>query len=225
MAAGDIAGVSEQKGPRLWQEDMVRTLPALYRLAAEELLALEGFGEISATNAIASIERSKELPFFRVLFGLNIPDVGWITARNLALHFGNVDTLMNATQEELVEAQGIGPERAEAIAEWFRDEENRRLIDELRELGLRFETGEEERPVEGPLTGRTYVITGTLEAYTREEAAALLEERGAKVVNSVSGKTTGLIVGEEPGKSKLTKAEKSNVPLLDEPALLGLLDR
>jgi DNA ligase (NAD+) len=204
---------------------MVRTIPQLYRLTPEQLLELDGFGEISANNAIASIEASKEIPFFRVLFGLNIPDVGWITARNLALHFGNVDALMAATQEELVEAEGIGPERAEAIAEWFRDEENRRLIAELRELELRFETGEEERPVEGPLTGRTYVITGTLEGFTRDEAAALLEERGAKIANSVSGKTTGLIVGEEPGKSKLTKAEKSDVPLLTEADLLRLLGR
>jgi DNA ligase (NAD+) len=225
MAAADIDGVGEQTVWRLWQEDMVRTIPQLYRLTADELMELDGFGEISATNAIASIEQSKQIPFSRVLFGLNIPDVGWITARNLALHFGTVDALMAATQEELVEAEGIGPERAEAIAEWFRDDENRRLIEELRELGLRFETGEEERPVEGPLTGQTYVITGTLEAFTREEAAALLEERGAKVANSVSGKTTGLIVGEEPGKSKLTKAEKSNVPLLGETELLRLLGR
>jgi DNA ligase (NAD+) len=225
MAAADIDGVGEQTVWRLWQEDMVRTIPQLYRLTAEELMELDGFGEISATNAIASIEQSKQIPFFRVLFGLNIPDVGCITARNLALHFGNVDALIAATQEELVEAEGIGPERAEAIAEWFRDDENRRLIEELRELGLRFETGEEERPVEGPLTGHTYVITGTLEAFTRDEAAALLEERGAKVANAVSGKTTGLIVGEEPGKSKLTKAEKSNVPLLTEPELLRLLGR
>ena len=225
MAAADIDGVGEQTVWRLWQEDMVRTIPQLYRLKAEELMELDGFGEISATNAIASIEQSKQIPFFRVLFGLNIPDVGWITARNLALHFGNVDALMAATQEELVEAEGIGPERAEAIAEWFRDEENGRLIEELRELGLRFETGEEERPVEGPLTGQTYVITGTLEGFTRDEAAALLEERGAKIAGSVSGKTTGLIVGEEPGKSKLTKAQKSEVPLLTEADLLRLLGR
>jgi DNA ligase (NAD+) len=225
MAAADIDGVGEQTVWRLWQEDIVRTIPQLYRLAAEQLLELEGFGEVSANNAIASIQASKAIPFFRVLFGLNIPDVGWITARNLALHFGNVDALMNATQEELVEAEGIGPERAEAIAEWFRDDDNRALVAELRDLGLRFETGDEERPVEGPLTGQTYVITGTLEAFTREEAAALLEERGAKVANAVSGKTTGLIVGEEPGKSKLTKAEKSNVPLLTEAELLRLLGR
>jgi len=130
---------------------------------------------------------------------------------------------MNATQEELVEAEGIGPERAEALAEWFRDEDNRRLVAELRELGLRFVIGEEERPVEGPLTGKTYVITGTLEGFTREQAKAELEALGAKVSDSVSSKTTGVIVGEEPGKSKLTKAEKSGVPLLTEADLVALL--
>jgi DNA ligase (NAD+) len=188
-------------------------------------MELEGFGEISANNAIAAIQASKAIPFFRVLFGLNIPDVGWITGRNLALHFGNVDALMNATQEELVEAEGIGPERAEAIAEWFRDEDNRRLVAELQELGLQFEVGEDEKPVEGPLTGSAYVITGTLETMTRNEAQAALEELGAKVSDNVSSKTTGVIVGEEPGKSKLTKAEKAGVPLLTEANLLGLLGR
>jgi DNA ligase (NAD+) len=133
---------------------------------------------------------------------------------------------MNATQEELAEVEGFGPDRAEAVVEWFRDEENRALVLELRdEIGLRFETGDEERPVEGPLTGKTYVITGTLETFTREEAAALLEEQGAKVGSSVSGKTTGLVVGEEPGNSKLTKAQKLDVPLLTEADLLQLLGR
>jgi DNA ligase (NAD+) len=225
MGAADIDGVGEQTVWRLWQQELVRSIPELYRLTVDQLMELEGFGEISATNAIDAIEASKQIPFFRVLFGLNIPEVGWITARNLALHFGTVARLIDATQEELVECEGIGPERAEAIAEWFRDDANRALIAELHELGLRFETGADERPAEGPLTGHTYVITGTLESFTREEAQALLEERGAKVVNSVSGKTTGLIVGEEPGKSKLTKAQKLNVPLLDEAALLRLLGR
>jgi DNA ligase (NAD+) len=223
MAAADIDGVGEQTVRRLWELGLVRSIPELYRLSAEQLLEVEGFGEISAHNAIAAIQASKEISFARVLYGLNIPDVGWVTAQTLARHFGSVDALMNATQEELVEAEGIGPERAEALAEWFRDGDNRRLVEELRELGLRFETGEEDRPVEGPLTGRAYVITGTLERFTREEAAARLEALGAKVSNSVSSKTTGLIVGEEPGKSKLTKAEKTGVTLLTEPDLLDLL--
>ncbi|MDX6466611.1 MAG: ligase [Gaiellaceae bacterium] len=223
MGAADIDGVGEQTVWRLWQEEMVRSIPDLYRLTAEQLMQLEGFGEISANNAIAAIQASKAIPFSRVLFGLNIPDVGWITGRNLALHFGNVDALMNATQEELVEADGIGPERAEAIAEWFRDDDNRRLVQELRELGLRFEVGEDEKPVEGRLTGNTYVITGTLEQFTREQAKAALEALGAKVSDSVSSKTTGVVVGEEPGKSKLTKAEKAGVALLTEADLVALL--
>jgi DNA ligase (NAD+) len=223
MAAADIDGVGEQTVRRLWELELVRSIPELYRLTAEQLLEVEGFGEISAGNAIAAIQGSKEIPFARVLFGLNIPDVGWVTAQTLARHFGSVDRLLAATQEELVEAEGIGPERAEALAEWFRDDDNRRLVEELRELGLRFEAGDEAKPVAGPLTGHTYVVTGTLERFTREEAAARLEALGAKVSNSVSSKTTGLVVGEEPGKSKLTKAEKAGVPLLDEAALLDLL--
>jgi DNA ligase (NAD+) len=225
MAAADIDGVGEKTVWLLWQQGLVRSLPDLYRLTAEQLMELDGFGEISAASAIAGIEASKAIPFSRVLYGLNIPDVGWVTAQTLARHFGTVDVLMNAVQEELVEADGIGPERAEAIAEWFRDDDNRTLVDELRALGLRFEIGEEDRPVEGPLTGKTYVITGTLEGFTREEAAAALEALGAKVGNSVSSKTTGLVVGEEPGKSKLTKAEKVGASQLSEQDLLELLGR
>jgi DNA ligase (NAD+) len=223
MAAADIDGVGEQSVRRLWDLGLVRSVPELYRLTLMQLMELDGYGEVSAGNAIAAIAASKAIPFSRVLFGLNIPDVGWVTAQTLARHFGNVDALMNATQEELVEAEGIGPERAEAIAEWFRDDENRRVVEELRGLGLRFEAGEEERPVEGPLSGNRYVITGTLEQFTREEAEAALEARGAKVSDSVSAKTTGLVVGEDPGKSKLTKAERAGVPLLTEADLVKLL--
>jgi DNA ligase (NAD+) len=225
QAAADIEGVGEQSVRRLWDLGLVRSLPELYRLTKEQLMELEGYGEISATSAIESIEASKQVPFHRVLFGLNIPDVGWVTAQNLARHFENVDRLMEASQEDIIEVEGIGPERAEAIAEWFSDEANRQLVEELRSLGLRFEIGDELKPVEGPLTGKTYVITGTLEAFSRDQAAAELEAKGAKVLNSVSGKTTGLIVGEEPGNSKLTKARKLEVPLLDEQALLKLLGR
>ncbi|HSC74463.1 MAG TPA: NAD-dependent DNA ligase LigA [Gaiellaceae bacterium] len=225
QAAADIEGVGEQSVRQFWELGLVRSVPELYRLTKEQLLEVEGFGEISASNAIESIEASKQAPFNRVLFGLNIPDVGWVTAVNLARHFENVDRLLAATQEAIEEVEGIGPERAEAIAEWFADDANRALVEDLRSLGLRFEIGDELKPVEGPLTGQTYVITGTLEAFTRDEAAAALEAKGAKIVNSVSGKTTGLIVGEEPGNSKLSKAKKLEVPLLDEAALSDLLAR
>ena len=223
QAAADIEGVGEQSVRRLWDLGLVRSLPELYRLTKEQLMEVEGYGEISATSAIASIEASKQVPFHRVLFGLNIPDVGWVTAQNLARHFESVDRLLGAAQEDILEVEGIGPERAEAIAEWFSDSANRALVEELRSLGLRFEIGDELKPVDGPLTGNTYVITGTLEAFTRDDAAAALEAKGAKVVNSVSGKTTGLVIGEEPGNSKLTKARKAEVPLLSEADLVELL--
>ncbi len=225
QAAADIEGVGEQSVRRLWDLGLVRSLPDLYRLTKEQLMELEGYAEISANNAIESIQASKDVPFHRVLFGLNIPDVGWVTAQNVARHFENVDRLLEATQEEIEEVEGIGPERAEGIAEWFSDTANRQLVEELRSLGLRFEIGDELKPVEGQLTGQTYVITGTLEGFTRDEAAAELEGKGAKVLNSVSGKTTGLIVGEEPGNSKLTKARKLEVPLLTEQELVELLRR
>jgi DNA ligase (NAD+) len=218
----DIEGVGEQLMRRLWELGLVRSLPHLYRLTKEQLLELDGFADKSASNAIAAIEHSKRTPFSRVLLGLNIPDVGWVTAQNLARHFGSVDKLAAASQEEIVEVEGIGPERAEAIVEWFSDEENRRLVEELKGLGLRFEAGAEERPVEGPLTGSTFVITGTLEGFSRDEARKALEAKGAKVADSVSKKTTGVVAGESPG-SKLAKAEQLGVPVLDEAALKDLL--
>jgi DNA ligase (NAD+) len=218
----DIDGVGEQLMRRLWELGLVRSLPDLYRLTKEQLLELDGFAEVSASKAIDAIKGSTGTPFSRVLLGLNIPDVGWVTAQNLARHFGDVEKLAAASQEEIQEVEGIGPERAEAIAEWFADKENLRLVGELKELGLRFEAGAEERPVEGPLTGSTYVITGTLESYSRDEARKALEGKGAKVADSVSKKTTGVIAGESPG-SKLTKAEQLGVGVLDEAALERLL--
>ena len=193
---------------RLWEEGMLRSLPDLYRLTAEQLMQLDGYGEISANNAVQAIAESKRVPFSRVLFGLNIPQLGWVTAQSLARHFGSVDELLEATQEDVEQVEGIGPDRAEAIVDWFADDQNRALIEELRSLGIIFELSDEERPKEGPLKGNTYVITGTLESMSREQAAAALEELGAKITSAVSAKTTALIAGEEPGNSKLTKAQK-----------------
>jgi DNA ligase (NAD+) len=223
VGIADIDGVGEQTIRLLWERGLVRSLPDLYRLAKEQLLDLEGFAETSASAAVGAITASKQVPFSRVLLGLNIPKVGWVLAQNLGRQFGDVDRLEAATQEEVEETEGFGPDRAEIVVEWFADAQNRALVDELRELGLRFEVGEEDRPADGPLTGSTYVITGTLEKYSRDEAAAALESLGAKVTNSVSSKTTGLVVGEEPGGSKLTKAQRSGVALLTEEDLEALL--
>jgi DNA ligase (NAD+) len=223
MAAMDIEGVGELMVRRLWSEGLVTSIPELYRLAKEQLVSLDGFAEISATNVLESIERSKGQPFFRVLFGLNIPQVGWVTAQNLANHFGSMDRLADASQEDIQEVEGVGPDRAAAIAEWFAEDENRALVEELRALGLRLELGEEERPREGRLTGQTYVVTGTLTRWSREQAKSALESLGAKVTDSVSKKTTGLVVGENAG-SKLEKAQRLGVELFDEEAFEQLVD-
>ncbi len=223
VGIADIEGVGEQTIRLLWERGLVRSLPDLYRLTKEQLVELEGFAELSASSAIESIQASKQVPFSRVLLGLNIPGVGWILAQNLARHFETADRLTAAGQEEVAEVEGYGPDRAEMVVDWFADEQNLALVAELRDLGLRFEIGEEDRPAEGPLTGSTYVITGTLESMSREEATAALEARGAKVTGSVSKKTTALIVGEEPGASKLTKARKEGVPELTEAGLSELL--
>src|SRR5262249_49714993 len=222
-AVADIDGVGEQTIRILWEKGLVRSLPGLYRLTKEQLLELEGFGEISASAAIESIERSKQVPFSRVLLGLNIPGVGWVLPRNLPSHSGTLRRLIAAAAEEVAGVEGFGPDRAEDVVDWFADDQNRALVQELRDLGLRFELSEDERPHEGPLTGSTYVITGTLERFSREDAKARLEALGAKVTDSVWAKTTGLVVGEEPGESKLTKAQKAEVPILAENDLLALL--
>src|ERR687891_2442831 len=137
QAAADIEGVGEQSVRRFWELGIVRSLPDLYRLTKEQLVELDGYGEVSASNAIASIEASKSIPFSRVLFGLNIPDVGWVTAQNLARHFENVDRLLEADAAAVEELDGIGSDRAESIATWFADDKNRALVAELRTLGLR----------------------------------------------------------------------------------------
>ena len=219
----DIEGVGEQTIRLLWERGLVRSLPDLYRLTTEQLLELDGFAEISATAAIEAIQGSKQVPFSRVLLGLNISKVGWVLAQNLARHFGDVDRLRRRRRRRSRKPRASAPTARRSSSSGSRTPRTARSSQELRDLGLRFEVGEEDRPVEGRLTGSTYVITGTLEKYSREEAAAALEALGAKVTSSVSSKTTGLIVGEEPGASKLSKAQKTGVPLLAEADLDALL--
>jgi len=222
QSAMDIEGIGEKFVRKLWGEGLLRSMPDLYRLRAEQLSELEGYGEISAQRAVGAIEHSKQQPFFRILFGLNIPYVGFVTAQALAYNFGSAERLAAATQEEIQAVEGIGPVVAEAVAEWFADEENARLVAELGELGLRLELSDEERPVEGRLSGSTYVITGTLERFSRAQAQAALEERGAKVGDSVSAKTTAVIAGENAG-SKLEKAKRLDLTILDEQGFEQLL--
>jgi DNA ligase (NAD+) len=220
--AMDIDGFGEKLVYRFYEEGLVRSLPDIYRMTVERLEPLEGFQRKSAENLVGAIERSKEQPFQRVLYALGIPGIGYVNARALAAHFRTIDRLTEATPEEIEEVEGIGPVLAGTISETLAEPRNRKLIEELREAGLQLESGEPEGVEERPLEGKTFVLTGTLESMSREEATARIEELGGKVTGSVSGRTDYVVAGENPG-SKLDQARKLDRPVIDEAELEQLL--
>jgi DNA ligase (NAD+) len=221
-AVMDIDGLGEKQVATLQANGLVRTAGDFYRLTEEQLTALEGYGEVSARNLVASIAASKEQPFGIVLFALGIEGVGYVTGRNLAAQLRTADALLAAGPEEIAETPGIGPVVAELIARQLADEQMRSLIADLRDLGLRFEQ-EGPPPGEGPLRDMTFVLTGTLPDLTREQAQERIMAAGGKVTGSVSRKTSYVVAGASPG-SKLAKAEKLGVPVIDEGGLLELLE-
>ena len=184
---------------------------------------MEGFGEISARNLIASLEASKEQPFERVLYGLGIPGVGYVNARNLARHLRSMDALVNATEDNLVEVEGVGPIMARTIVETLAEDRTQELVEKFAKSGLCMREEGPAAPVEGPLVGKTLVLTGTLPNLTREDATQRVEAAGGKVTGSVSKKTDYVVAGEDPG-TKLTKAQELGTEVLDEDGLLALLD-
>jgi DNA ligase (NAD+) len=220
--AMDIEGFGEKLVYRLYNEGLVRSLPDVYRLRVERLEPLEGFQRKSAENLVRSIDSSKAQPFNRVLYALGIPGIGYVNARALAAHFGSIERLTSASREEVEEVEGIGPVLAGTITETLAEDRNRELITELRALGLNFE--QERRAPEGgkALAGKTFVLTGTLEGITREQATARIEELGGKVTGSVSGKTDYVVAGADPG-SKLEKARALERPVIGEDELARLL--
>jgi DNA ligase (NAD+) len=219
--AMDIDGLGEKQVAQLQQVGLVRTAGDFYRLTAEQLLELEGFGEISANKTVENIAASRERPFGRVLFAIGLEEVGFVTGRNLAQRFRSIDALRAASAEEIEQTPGVGPKMAQRIAEQLADEQMRDLIADLRSEGVRMEL-EGPPPGEGPLAGKTFVLTGTLPDLTREEATERIEGAGGRVTSSVSKKTDYVVAGASPG-TKLEKAERLGVPVLDEPGLLALL--
>jgi DNA ligase (NAD+) len=215
----DIDGLGEKQVATFQKLGMVRTVADFYRLDREALLQLDGYGETSVDRLLASIEASRDRPFGIVLFAIGIEGVGYVTGRSLAQHFRTVDALLDATPEQIAETPGIGPIVARLIHSQL--EELRPLIDELRGI-LRFEE-DGPPPGEGPLAGKTFVLTGTLPDLTREDATQRITRSGGKVTGSVSKKTDYLVAGASPG-SKLEKAERFGVTVLDEPGLLKLLE-
>jgi DNA ligase (NAD+) len=221
--AMDIDGFGEKQAYRFLSDGLIKDVADIYGLAEEQLVGLEGFGEISARNLLAAIEGSKEVPFFRVLYALGIPGIGYVNARNLAGQFRSMNALMAATPEQIVETPGIGEVLAETIQQTLDEPRTQELIERLRTAGLKME---EEGPIpgtEGPLVGKTFVITGTLPDLSREKATELIEAAGGKVTGSVSKKTDYVVAGAEPG-TKLAKAQDLGVDVIDKDALVGLLD-
>ena len=221
--AMDIDGLGEKQVALLQERGLVRTAADFYRLRGEQLLELEGFAEISVRNLLAAIEASKERPFARVLFALGIEEVGEVTARNLAQAFRDIDALLDASPEQIAEVPGIGEKMAVSIRAQLDDERMRSLIGDLRELALRFHE-EGPAPSQGPLAGTTLVLTGSMPEWSREQATQQITAAGGRVTGSVSKKTDYLVAGESPG-SKLEKAERLGVAVLDEAGLRKLLDQ
>jgi DNA ligase (NAD+) len=221
--AMDIEGLGEKNAMRFLDEGLITDPASIYDLTAERIAELEGFGQTSAENLIAEIERSKERPFGIVLYALGLPGIGYVNAQAIAEHFGSIDALLAADADAITEVEGIGPVLAEQLVDELSEDAVRELIERLRERGLRFELSAEERRAEGgPLEGTTLVLTGTLPTLSRDEATKMLRRAGAKVTNSVSKNTDYLVAGDSPG-SKLARAEEVGTEIIDEERLRGLL--
>jgi DNA ligase (NAD+) len=219
--AMDIEGLGEKLVDKLVETGLVRKLSDLYRLRKEDLVNLERMGEKSAQNLLAQIARSKGAGLARLIFALGIRYVGEHLAEVLAEHFSSLEALGQATHEELLQVPEVGPRIAQSLVDFFRNEENRRLIQELRELGVKTEA---EKPKEGPLSGKTFVFTGALSAFTREEARRMVESLGGRVAAGVSRKVDYVVVGADPG-DKLRKARELGLTILTEEEFRRLVGR
>ena len=220
--AVEVEDLGEKIVDQLVDAGLVKTLPDLYKLGFSHLAALDRMAEKSANNLLASVEKSKQTTLPKFLFGLGIRHVGEATAKALAHHFGGMDAIMDASLEQLLQVADVGPVVAQSLRTFFDQAHNREVVEQLRACGVTWSETSPQGRLDLPLTGQTYVITGTLPNLSREQAQALLEQAGAKVAGSVSKKTTGLVAGEAAG-SKLEKAQSLGIPVLDEAALLQLL--
>ncbi|RLF46933.1 MAG: DNA ligase (NAD(+)) LigA, partial [Thermoplasmata archaeon] len=216
--AMDIEGLGGKTVELLVEKGLIKRISDIYRLTKRDLLHLPRFAEKSAKNLIEAIEKSKNKGLARLIFALGIPNVGEHTARILAEKFKSIDRLMNATEAELLAIKEIGPETASSIVNFFREERNRKEIEELKKLGVKMEYEEEK----GKLKGKVFVFTGALKDFTREEAKELVEKEGGIVANSVSRNVDYVVVGEKPG-SKYEKAKELGLKIIGEEEFKKLL--
>ncbi|WP_397406402.1 NAD-dependent DNA ligase LigA [Polaromonas sp.] len=220
--AVEIEGLGDKLVEQLVDAGVVRTLPDLYRLGLTALAGLERMADKSANNLLDALEKSKQTTLPRFLFGLGIRHVGEATAKELARHFGSLDAVMDATEEQLLEVSDVGPIVAQSIRTFFDQPHNREVVEQLRACGVTWPEGKPAARAPQPLSGKTFVITGTLPTLSRDEAKDRVEAAGGKVAGSVSKKTDFVVAGTEAG-SKLTKALELGVAVIDEAALLALL--
>ena len=220
-SALDIEGLGEKNVELLVSTGLVKSLSDLYRLTKEKLLKLERFAEVSAKKLVDNIEKSKTPPLAKFVTALGIRHVGTQTAISLANRFKSIENLKTAEKDDLLEIPDIGEVVAESILAFFADEDNLKMLDELTALGLSPTFTDTSKL---PLAGKSYIISGTLESYSREAAEDELRKLGATVTSSVTKSTTALILGAKPGASKLAKAEKLKIPTLSESEFLALLE-
>jgi DNA ligase (NAD+) len=219
----DIEGLGERTVFQLSDAGLVADPADIYALTEEQLLGLEGFGKISADKLLTAIAGSTQRPLPRLLTALGIKGLGPSASDALSRRFGSLDAILAASEAALATTDGVGPTIAASIARWYAIEANRRLVDKLREAGVDFGRVETSH-VSPTLAGRAVVVTGTLSRFSREEAEAAIKDRGGKSPGSVSAKTYAVVVGDDPGASKLTKATTLGVPILDEDAFEALLE-
>ena len=221
--AVDIEDLGDKLVEQLVDAGLVNTLPDVYRLGFAALATLDRMAEKSANNVLASIEKSKPTTLPRFLFGLGIRHVGEATAKELVRHFGKMDAIMDATVDQLLQVPDVGPIVAQSLRTFFDQAHNREVVEQLRACGVTWTEGVTSAGASLPLAGQTYVLTGTLPTLSRDQAKDMLESLGAKVAGSVSKKTHGVVAGAEAG-SKLDKAQELGIPVLDEAALLALVN-
>jgi DNA ligase (NAD+) len=222
--ATDIEGLGEERVRQFVDAGLLEDAADIYALTVDRLVPLDRIGERSAQLLVDAIEASKRQPLWRVLVGLGINHVGPTAAQALARAFDDVNAIMTATEEQLTAIDGVGPTIAQSIGRWFSIDRNRRLLERLRAAGVDppGEHGQQREIVDASFAGLTFVLTGSLENRTRDEAADEIAARGGKVTSSVSKKTSYVVVGESPG-SKFAKAEELGVTILDEAAFEALL--